>query len=113
MDISDALTALTSLAQETRLTAFRYLLDAHPRARQAGDIARHCSVPHNTMSTHLAQLERAGLIDSERQGRAVFYRADVEGFRSLVAFLAHDCCNGRPEICAPILAMPAATTCDC
>jgi DNA-binding transcriptional ArsR family regulator len=113
MDTSDAIAALTSLAQETRLTAFRFLIDAHPAAHQAGEIARACGVPHNTMSTHLSHLVRAGLITVARSGRSMLYRADTDGFRDLVAFLAHDCCGGRPEICAPILANLPDDACDC
>ncbi|HVY21654.1 MAG TPA: helix-turn-helix domain-containing protein [Bauldia sp.] len=113
MDTSDAIAALTSLAQETRLTAFRFLVDSHPEAHPAGEIARVCRVPHNTMSTHLSHLVRAGLITVTRSGRSMLYRADTSGFRALVAFLAHDCCNGRPEICAPILSALPAASCDC
>jgi DNA-binding transcriptional ArsR family regulator len=56
------------------------------------------------MSTHLAALARAGLIAARRDGRSVQYCADLDGFRALVGFLARDCCSGRPEICAPVLA---------
>jgi arsenate reductase len=90
---------LGSLAQPTRLAAFRHLLSAHPGSLPAGEIARRCDVPHNTMSTHLSILSRAGLIAVERQGRVMNYRADLAGFRRLVTFLARDCCNGRPELC--------------
>ena len=30
-----------------------------------------------------------------RDGRSLFYRADLDGFRSLVGFLTRDCCCGR------------------
>ena len=69
----------------------------------AGEVARRCKVPHNTMSTHLAALTRAGLVAVRRNGRGMNYRADLDGLRALVTFLARDCCNGRPEICAPML----------
>ncbi len=55
------------------------------------------------MSTHLSNLTRAGLIAVERQGRTMNYRVDLEGFRGLVGFLARDCCQGRPELCADVL----------
>jgi ArsR family transcriptional regulator len=109
MDISAAVEALTALAQPTRLAAFRRLVKAHPDGVPAGEVARHCDVPHNTMSTHLAVLVRAGLASTERQGRVVSYRADLDGFRTLMNFLTRDCCRGRPEICAPLLADLAAT----
>lgn len=103
MDNRFAVSSLSALAQETRLAAFRFLLSRTPAPANAGEVARRCRVPHNTMSTHLAILERARLISSERQGREVLYRADLDGFRSLLGFLANDCCGGRPEVCGPVL----------
>jgi DNA-binding transcriptional ArsR family regulator len=102
MDKKNAIESLSALAQETRLSAFRYLVSCCPEGKNAGEIARRCKVPHNTMSTHLSILERAGLIDSEKQGREVVYSADISGLRGLVEFLANDCCGGRPEICGPV-----------
>jgi len=102
MDKKAAIETLSALAQETRLAAFRYLVSCCPEGKNAGEVARRCKVPHNTMSTHLAILERAGLIDSEKQGREVIYSADIGGLRVLVDFLAKDCCGGRPEICGQV-----------
>jgi ArsR family transcriptional regulator, arsenate/arsenite/antimonite-responsive transcriptional repressor len=104
MDSYIAIEALTALAQPTRLKVFRRLLNAYPDQIAAGAIARGCKVPHNTMSTHLAVLVRAGLAVVRREGRQMFYGADLEGFRSVVGFLTRDCCSGRAEICAPLLA---------
>jgi ArsR family transcriptional regulator, arsenate/arsenite/antimonite-responsive transcriptional repressor len=98
-----AIEALTALAQETRLDVFRRLIKMHPDEIAAGEIARACKVPHNTMSTHLAVLSRAGLIRMRRDGRTVYYGADIEGFRTLIRFLMRDCCHGRTEICAPLI----------
>jgi DNA-binding transcriptional ArsR family regulator len=111
MDESEAISALTALAQPTRLAAFRHLVAAMPEALPAGDLARRCGVPHNTMSTHLAALLRARLIAVERQGRTMNYRADLENFRALILFLTRDCCRGRPEVCAPLLADLANPCC--
>jgi arsenate reductase len=97
-----AIDGLGSLAQPTRLAAFRQLLAAHPESLPAGEIARLCAVPHNTMSTHLGILSRAGLIAVERQGRVMNYRADLRAFRGLLRFLTRDCCNGRPDICGDL-----------
>jgi arsenate reductase len=100
LNLSDvAVERFGSLGQPTRLQALRLLLSAHPESLPAGEIARRCEVPHNTMSGHLAILHRAGLIEFERDGRSMNYRADVAGFRALVDFLAHDCCDGKPELC--------------
>jgi protein-tyrosine-phosphatase/DNA-binding transcriptional ArsR family regulator len=98
-----AIEGFASLAQPTRLRALRLLLAAHPDSLAAGEIAKRCEVPHNTMSNHLAILMRAGLVAVEKDGRAMNYRADVTGFRGLIEFLARDCCNGQPELCGLLL----------
>jgi DNA-binding transcriptional ArsR family regulator len=108
MDETAAIAVLLALAQPTRLAAFRRLVAAFPDSVAAGEIARHCKVPHNTMSSHLAALTRAGLVRTARAGRLVNYTADLARFRALVGFLTRDCCKGRPEVCAPLLADLAA-----
>src|SRR4051794_32688810 len=104
MDEKLAIEALAALAQPTRLHVFRRLIRVHPDEVAAGEIARACKVPHNTMSTHLAVLMRARLVSVRREGRTVHYGADLDGFRAMVGFLMRDCCNGRAEICAPLVA---------
>lgn len=103
MDEKDAQAAFAALAQPTRLKAFRKLVAVHPDGLPAGEIATFCAVPHNTMSTHLAALARAGLITFARDGRVVTYHADLDGLRGVIDFLMNDCCGGRPEICAPVV----------
>ena len=65
-----------ALAQTTRLEAYRLLLRYLPYGLPAGDIARLLAVPHNTLSTHIAHLERAGLVLGRREGRSVIYAAN-------------------------------------
>ena len=104
MDNEAAIVAFAALAQGTRLDVFRLLVKHEPVGLAAGDIARELVVPHNTMSTHLAILTRAGLVSSERQGRSIVYRADLDGLRAVTLFLIKDCCGGRAELCAPLVA---------
>jgi len=104
MDQHRAIEVLTALGQPTRLDVFRRLVNVHPDAILSGELARGCRVPHNTMSSHLAILTRAGLLSVRREGRMMHYAADLEGFRAMIGFLMRDCCNGRAEICAPIVA---------
>ncbi len=111
MDAKKVQTAFAALAQPTRLKAFRKLVAAHPSGLPAGEIAAFCGVPHNTMSTHLAALMRARLINVARLGRSMHYRADIDGFRGLIDFLMRDCCNGRPDICAPVVERFNAACC--
>jgi len=104
MEISRAIAVLTALAHPTRLEVFRRLLEVHPDEIASGELARACKVPHNTMSTHLAVLTRAGLLRARRDGRMMHYGADLDGVRSLLSFLMRDCCHGRAEICAALVA---------
>lgn len=104
MDANDTIEALAALAQPTRLEAFRQLAAAEPEGIAAGDLARRLDVPQNTMSAHLAVLTRAGLATADRQGRSIIYRADLPALRTVLLFLLQDCCDGRPEICAPLIA---------
>jgi ArsR family transcriptional regulator, arsenate/arsenite/antimonite-responsive transcriptional repressor len=103
MKQNSAIEALSALAQPTRLDVFRMLVKQEPNGLPAGEIARRLDVPHNTMSTHLAILNRAGLISVERHSRSMVYRVELEAVRQLVMFLLKDCCNGQPELCAPLL----------
>jgi DNA-binding transcriptional ArsR family regulator len=99
-----AVDALDALAHETRLSVFRMLVQAGPDGLIAGAIAELAGVPPSTMSHHLATLERAGLVRSERESRLIHYRADFAGMKRLLGFLLQDCCNGTPEMCADLLA---------
>lgn len=103
MESEFAVEALSALAQTTRLDVFRLLVRREPYGLPAGEIARHLDVPHNTMSTHLAILTRAGLVSVRRHGRRMVYRVELGAVRQLVLFLLKDCCNGKPELCAPLL----------
>lgn len=104
MESIDAIAALSALAQPTRLDTFRLLVRREPEGVAAGELARLMDVPQNTMSSHLAILTRAGLIDNERQSRSILYRANLDGFRDLTLFLLKDCCGGNAALCAPLIA---------
>jgi ArsR family transcriptional regulator len=103
MDKQGAIAALSALAQDSRLGAFRLLVRAEPEGVPAGEIARALAIPHNTLSSHLAILSHAALVSTRREGRSVIYRAQLDRARELLAFLLQDCCGGVPELCAPAL----------
>lgn len=103
MESDLAIEAFSALAQPTRLEAFRLLVKHEPEGLPAGEIARRLDVPHNTMSNHLAILNRAGLVSVERHSRSMIYRVELTAVRQLVLFLLKDCCNGQPELCAPLI----------
>jgi DNA-binding transcriptional ArsR family regulator len=102
MQLPVAVDALSALAHASRLAVFRLLVRAGPEGLPAGEIAREVGALPNTLSTHLAILDRAGLIRARRAGRSLIYSADYDGMRALLGFLMADCCAGRPEICAPL-----------
>lgn len=104
MDEQTAIQALAALAQPTRLAVFRLLVREGPTGLPAGVLAERLGVQPATLSFHLAQLERAGLLVSQRRSRQIIYAANFSSMRGLVAFLLDDCCHGRPEICAGLLA---------
>lgn len=108
MDVIAALDALTALSHETRLWVFRLLVQAGPAGLPAGEIADSLSSRQNTMSSHLRQLNAAGLIDSERRGRQVVYTANYASIRELVLFLVADCCAGHEQVCDPLVASLAS-----
>lgn len=103
MDEIIAVNTLAALAQNTRLEAFRLLVNHEPDGIPAGELARMTAVPQNTMSAHLAILSRAGLIMGERQSRSIIYRANLEQLNKLILYLLKDCCGGRSDICAPLI----------
>jgi DNA-binding transcriptional ArsR family regulator len=100
MQTKDALNALAALAQATRLEVFRLLVRAGPTGLSAGVVAERVGVRPATLSFHLRELERAGLLSARRESRQIFYAPDFDGMRALIAFLTEDCCGGHPEICA-------------
>ena len=104
-----AISALAALAQPTRLAIFRLLIKHEPVGITAGVIADTIGAPHNTLSSHLAILVRAGLLRSTREGRTIIYRSNVEGMRALIGFLVSECCDGHPELCNLVAA--DATAC--
>jgi DNA-binding transcriptional ArsR family regulator len=111
MEEITAIAALAALAQETRLRVFRLLIQIGPSGLSAGGIAERVGVPASTLSFHLRELERAGLLRSWRRQRQILYAADVEGTRRLLTFLTEDCCQGHPEICGDLVRI--AQRCAC
>nr|WP_321458111.1 metalloregulator ArsR/SmtB family transcription factor [uncultured Cohaesibacter sp.] len=92
-----AQTILSALAQDTRLEVFRLLSQAGPEGIGAGTIAQVLNVPHNTLSTHLSILQRAGLIRSQRCGRNVIYFGLQDCLTDLMAFLQDECPQAMPS----------------
>src|SRR5688572_7614902 len=96
--------ALSDLEHETRLKAYRLLVEAGPGCLSAGRIGDELDLPPATLSFHLAHLARAGLAQSRQEGRFVIYRADFQNMNALVGYLTENCCGG--QACAPYAPIP-------
>lgn len=94
MEIPSAIPIFTALSQETRLRAFRLLVQAGPAGLPAGVLSRELGTPHNTLSFHLTHLSHAGVVTSRKEGRSIIYSANFEAVRDLIEFMVKDCCNG-------------------
>ena len=105
MKIDAAVNSLSALAHEGRLSIFKMLVKAGPDGVPAGDIARRLDVPPSSLTANLHILSHAGLIASRRDGRSSIYSARYEHMTKLLGFLMENCCNGSPEICAPLVSI--------
>ncbi|MBI5136666.1 MAG: helix-turn-helix transcriptional regulator [Nitrospirae bacterium] len=106
MEMISAIDALSALAQASRLAVYRLLVRQGPEGLAAGAIARRLGIPGATLSFHLAQLSRAGLVTARRESRSIIYSADFARMQGLVDYLTENCCQGQPDACA-------VTPCDC
>lgn len=106
MDPQIAVAALGALAQEHRLALFKLLVQAGDQGLAAGSIADSLGIPNSSLSFHLSQLKRAGLVDQERRHRSLIYRANYRAMDALVAYLMENCCGGAG--CAPAEPSPPA-----
>lgn len=94
MEINSATQLLAALAQETRLAIFRLLVEAGEGGMNAGGIAAALGLAPATLSFHVAQLARAGLVVSRQESRFIYYSANFAAIDDLIAFLTDNCCQG-------------------
>ncbi len=99
---------LSTLGHPQRLALFRLLMRRYPDRVPATELAQALGLKPNTLSTYVNALMQAGLISQERVRTSLRYAIDMDAARETVDYLLHDCCRGRPEICAPN-AYPAST----
>ena len=93
MDIQQAMIMFDALSQETRLSAFRLLVQAGADGLAAGVLSDELGTPHNTLSFHLNHLSNAGIISSRKEGRSVIYSANFDAIHELIAFMVRNCCS--------------------
>lgn len=104
MKTDASLEILGALAHPTRLDAFRLLVRHEPDGLSTGQLVEASGLTQSTFSTHLAVLAKAGLVLSEKRGRQQIQRANISALKGLMLFLAKDCCQGRSELCEPLVA---------
>lgn len=107
METTDAVAALSALAQEHRLSVFRLLVQAGPEGMPAGRVADALDLAPNTLTFHFDRLRSAGLVTVRRDGRSMIYAAQFEAMNGLLGFLTENCCQGATEQCTPVLCQPA------
>lgn len=100
MKMKDVLTALAALAQETRLSVYRLLVEHAPEGLTAGEVAERLGVAPASLSFHLKELTRAGLIVPRPDGRFVWYSADLDAMNGVVGYLTENCCRSS-AVCDP------------
>jgi DNA-binding transcriptional ArsR family regulator len=103
METKGAVTALAALAQETRLSVFRLLVEAGPEGMSVSSIGEKLGVPPATLSFHLKELSHAGLVVSRQEGRFIYYMADFAQMAALMTFLTRNCCMGMPPECLSVM----------
>lgn len=94
MELTAAVARLSALAHPSRLAAFRLIVRAGPEGVPAGRIGAALSVPAPTLSFHLKDLVRAGLVTSRRDGRTIRFALACDAVRDLLGYLVEDCCGG-------------------
>lgn len=103
MKIELAVEALAALAQESRLSIFRLLVQAGKEGVAAGALGERLGIPAATLSFHLKTLTHARLVKSRSAGRFVIYSANFSEMDRLIAYLTEHCCAGDATQCAPIV----------
>jgi ArsR family transcriptional regulator, arsenate/arsenite/antimonite-responsive transcriptional repressor len=111
MEIGTAVTALAALAQETRLSIYRLLIEAGPEGVAAGRIGEALEVPGATLSFHLKELSRASLVSSRQERQFIYYAVDFERMAELMTFLTQNCCRGMPQECLTVVETELARCC--
>ncbi len=104
MNSSQAVGALAALAHGHRLSVYRMLVEAGPKGLNAGTIAGRLKLPPSSLTFHLQNLHRAGLISQLRQSRQLIYAADFAAMNGLLGYLTENCCGGASacaSVCGP------------
>jgi ArsR family transcriptional regulator, arsenate/arsenite/antimonite-responsive transcriptional repressor len=111
MEIKTAVTTLAALAQETRLSIFRLLVEAGRDGESVGRIGGSLKVAGATLSFHLKELARAGLVTSRQERQFIYYTVDFERMAEIMTYLTQNCCHGMPQACLSVVETALGTCC--
>jgi ArsR family transcriptional regulator len=107
VDAKAAVASLAALAQESRLTIYRHLVEAGPTGLAVGEIGAAVRVAPATLSFHLKELFHAGLVTTRQEGRFIYYSANYTRMNTLLGYLTENCCARDGVACAPSCAPSA------
>jgi len=107
MKAPQVVAALAALAHENRLALYRMLVEAGAEGLNAGTIATRLEVPPSSLTFHLQQLHRAGLVTQQRNSRQLIYAADYGAMNDLVGYLTENCCGGGEAAACATVCVPA------
>lgn len=100
METHHAVDALGALAHEYRLAIYRLLVERGPDGLAAGAIGEGVGLAPSSLTFHLQNLHRAGLIVQRRESRSLIYSVDFSAMSKLVGYLTENCCAGSSTSCA-------------
>jgi DNA-binding transcriptional ArsR family regulator len=92
--------ALSALAHEHRLAIYRLLVERGPEGLSAGAIGERVGLLPSSLTFHLQNLQRAGLIAQQRSSRQRIYSADFDAMNGLIGYLTENCCGQSDSECA-------------
>lgn len=84
---------LKALADPMRVKIMSLLFSSQPGEETSGDLATVLGISESTVSHHLGQLRKAGLLISDRRGVNVFHRVKPEALQALCIVLDPNCCT--------------------
>ena len=84
---------LKALADPVRVKIMSFLFSSSAGEEISGDLATALGLSESTVSHHLTQLRKAGLVESDRRGMNVFHRARREALVAICAVLDPNCCR--------------------
>ncbi len=84
---------LKALADPARVKIMSLLFAAPDGEENSGELATALALSESTVSHHLSQLRRAGLVESERRGMNVYHRPHGDAVAALCVVLDPNCCR--------------------